>query len=132
MRARVLHCSAAPKPVMSSSGSHEEAAAALDALAWIDDDEAAALSDLLFGGQTAYPRGNMRCTHKRRRNGCKASTTVGLSNAAYTVGRARSGVPFGRQAACRRQRGTRRAPHSARRYESGTSPLAPKPPASPC
>ena len=53
MRARVLHCSAAPKPVMSSSGSHEEAAAALDALAWSDDDEAAALAAIFGGGGNA-------------------------------------------------------------------------------
>ena len=35
---------------MSSSGSHEEAAAALGALAWIDDDEAAALAAIFGAG----------------------------------------------------------------------------------
>ena len=35
---------------MSSSGSHEEAAAALDALAWIDEEEAFALVAQMFGG----------------------------------------------------------------------------------
>jgi hypothetical protein len=35
---------------MSSSGSHEEAAAALDALAWLDDDEALVLAQMFGGG----------------------------------------------------------------------------------
>ena len=72
---------------------------------------ATASDSLSSAPNTANPRGNMRCTRTRRRNGCKASNTAGLSNAAYAVGRARSGMPCGRRAA-------RHAKGPARRYES--------------
>ena len=40
---------------MSSSGSHEEAAAALDALAWIDEEEAFAFAQMLGWHQHGTP-----------------------------------------------------------------------------